>query len=96
MDITGISVYYRNGKTIDTNISKLVDEYEFQIDYIEIYHSGIWETRDESNNFEQNHDNEIIKEEKRTEVTDEIRIEVDALMREELKNLKLVCTKIFF
>lgn len=51
---------------------------------------GIWETRDESNNFEQNYDNEIIKEEKRVEVVDEVRIEVDALMREELKNLKTV------
>lgn len=50
----------------------------------------IWETRDECNNFEQNYDNEIIKEEKRVEVVDEVRIEVDALMREELKNLKTV------
>ena len=50
-----------------------------------------WETRDETNNFEQNYDTEIVKEEKRVEVVDEIRVEVDALMREELKNLKTVC-----
>ena len=50
-----------------------------------------WETRDESKNFEQNYDSEIVKEEKRTEVVDEVRVEVDALMREELKNLKAVC-----
>jgi len=49
-----------------------------------------WETRDETHNFEQNYDNEIVKEEKRTEVVEEIRVEVDALMREELKNLKTV------
>ncbi|CAF2087238.1 unnamed protein product [Rotaria magnacalcarata] len=53
-------------------------------------YQSFWETRDEAHNFEQNHDNEIVKEEKRTEVVEEIRIEVDALMREELKNLKAV------
>lgn len=53
---------------------------------------ALWETRDEANNFEQNYDSEIVKEEKRAEVVDEVRIEVDALMREELKNLKAVCT----
>ncbi|CAF4688221.1 unnamed protein product [Rotaria sp. Silwood1] len=56
-------------------------------------YQSFWETRDESNNFEQNHDNEIVKEEKRTEVQEEIRIEVDALMREELKNLKAAIDK---
>ncbi len=49
-----------------------------------------WETRDESSNFEQNYDSEIVKEEKRVEVVEEVRLEVDALMREELKNLKAV------
>ena len=33
----------------------------------------------------------MVKEEKRTEVVEEVRLEVDALMREELKNLKAVC-----
>ncbi|CAF2772312.1 unnamed protein product [Rotaria sp. Silwood2] len=56
-------------------------------------YQSFWETRDESNNFEQNHDSEIVKEEKRTEVQEEIRIEVDALMREELKNLKAAIDK---
>lgn len=50
-----------------------------------------WETRDESNNFEQNYDTKVVNEEKRVEVVEEVRIEVDALMREELKNLKAVC-----
>ena len=54
-------------------------------------HLDFWETRDESNNFEQNFDSEIVKEEKRAEVVEEVRLEVDALMREELKNLKTVC-----
>ena len=49
-----------------------------------------WETRNESGNFEQNYDAEIVREEKRAEVVEEVRIEVDALMREELKNLKAV------
>ena len=51
----------------------------------------MWEPRDESENFSQKHDAELIKEEKRMEVEAEIRIQVDELMRSELKNLKLVC-----
>jgi len=51
----------------------------------------VWEPRDESENFSQKHDAELIKEEKRMEVEAEIRIQVDELMRSELKNLKLVC-----
>lgn len=52
---------------------------------------AFWETRNENANFEQNYDNEIVTEEKRVEVVEEVRMEVDALMREELKNLKAVC-----
>lgn len=51
----------------------------------------MWETREEDENFEQNYDAKIVKEEKQTEVVEEVRLEVDALMREELKNLKAVC-----
>ena len=50
----------------------------------------MWFPRDETDNFQQKHDVELIKEEKRNEVETEIRIQVDELMREELKNLKLV------
>ncbi|CAI9720153.1 regulatory complex 11-like [Octopus vulgaris] len=49
----------------------------------------IWAERQEEHNFMQKHDVELIKEEKRLEVETEIRIQVDELMREELKNLKL-------
>ena len=52
--------------------------------------SDVWFPRDETDNFQQKHDVELIKEEKRAEVETEIRIQVDELMREELKNLKLV------
>lgn len=38
------------------------------------------------------HDTELIKEEKRLEVSTEIRVQVDELMRTELANLKAVCT----
>uniref|UniRef100_A0A670HUC0 IQ motif containing with AAA domain 1 n=1 Tax=Podarcis muralis TaxID=64176 RepID=A0A670HUC0_PODMU len=44
---------------------------------------------DEGWNFSQEYDPELIKEEKRKEVEEEIRIQVDELMRQELKNLKL-------
>lgn len=49
----------------------------------------VWQPRDEAENFSQKHDAELIKEEKRLEVESEIRLQVDELMRQELKNLKL-------
>uniref|UniRef100_A0A2I3HWT2 IQ motif containing with AAA domain 1 n=1 Tax=Nomascus leucogenys TaxID=61853 RepID=A0A2I3HWT2_NOMLE len=49
----------------------------------------IWMKKDESWNFSQDYDPELIKEEKRKELESEIRIQVDELMRQELKNLKL-------
>lgn len=54
-------------------------------------YKSVWMTRDEKDNFSQKHDAELIKEEKRKEVEEEIRIQVDELMRAELKNLKAVC-----
>ncbi|MGH0148940.1 UNVERIFIED_CONTAM: hypothetical protein FKN15_046324 [Acipenser sinensis] len=47
------------------------------------------QNRDESTNFNQKHVEELIKEEKRKEIESEIRVQVDELMREELKNLRL-------
>jgi len=52
--------------------------------------TAVWAVRDESGNYSQKHDAEIIKEEKRIEVESEVRLQVDELMREELKNLKMV------
>nr|XP_045223903.1 dynein regulatory complex protein 11 isoform X4 [Macaca fascicularis] len=49
----------------------------------------IWMNKDESWNFSQDFDPELIKEEKRKELESEIRVQVDELMRQELKNLKL-------
>ncbi len=59
--------------------------------FVIIFYLDFWEARDERDNFEQNYDSKIVKEEKQAEVVEEVRIEVDALMREELKNLKAVC-----
>merc|ERR1712226_1800078 len=52
-------------------------------------YNDVWATRDESGNFSQKHDVELIKEQKRKEVEEEVRTQVDELMRQELKNLKL-------
>merc|ERR1712048_987502 len=52
-------------------------------------YQDVWATRDESGNFSQKHDVELIKEQKRKEVEEEVRTQVDELMRQELKNLKL-------
>ncbi|XP_067844026.1 dynein regulatory complex protein 11 [Heptranchias perlo] len=56
-------------------------------------YEGVWQNRDERMNFSQKHVPELIKEDKRKEVEEEIRIQVDELMREELKNLKLAVDK---
>uniref|UniRef100_G3TI15 IQ motif containing with AAA domain 1 n=1 Tax=Loxodonta africana TaxID=9785 RepID=G3TI15_LOXAF len=52
-------------------------------------YQDIWKNKDESWNFLQDYDPELIKEEKRKELESEIRVQVDELMRQELKNLKL-------
>merc|ERR1712130_598473 len=52
-----------------------------------------WRHRDESHNFHQRHDAEIIKEQKMIEVEDAVRIQVDEIMREELANLKAALDK---
>ena len=49
-----------------------------------------WKSRDESHNKEQRYDEEMIREVKRNEVEEEIRKQVDNLMREELDLLKIV------
>lgn len=55
-----------------------------------LLYSAVWKERNEENNFNQKSDSELIKEQKRIEVETEIRSQVDELMRQELKNLKLV------
>ncbi|XP_054556153.1 dynein regulatory complex protein 11 [Talpa occidentalis] len=57
-------------------------------------YKDIWKNKDESWNFAQGHDPELVKEEKRKELESEIRLQVDELMRQELKNLKLAVNKI--
>ena len=52
--------------------------------------SDLWKSKDESCNKEQMHDENIIKEVKRNEVEEELRRQVDYLMREELDLLKFV------
>nr|XP_042710459.1 dynein regulatory complex protein 11 isoform X2 [Chrysemys picta bellii] len=52
-------------------------------------YKDVWQNRDERWNFPQEYDPELIKEKKRKEVEEEIRVQVDELMRQELKNLKL-------
>ncbi|XP_078260309.1 dynein regulatory complex protein 11 isoform X5 [Rhinoraja longicauda] len=52
-------------------------------------YEGVWQNRDERANLTQKYVAELIKEDKRKEVEDEIRVQVDELMRQELKNLKI-------
>ncbi|XP_077079719.1 dynein regulatory complex protein 11-like isoform X3 [Siphateles boraxobius] len=53
----------------------------------------VWKNRNESKNFSQRHELELIKEEKRKEIEVEIRKQVDELMRQELANWKLAVDK---
>ncbi|NXF09458.1 DRC11 protein, partial [Smithornis capensis] len=48
-----------------------------------------WQNRDNGSDFLQDHDPELIKEGKREEVEEEIRVQVDDLMQEKLRNLKV-------
>ncbi|XP_028611238.1 dynein regulatory complex protein 11 isoform X1 [Grammomys surdaster] len=56
-------------------------------------YKDMWMNKDESWNFPQDYDPELIKEEKRKELETEIRVQVDELMRQELKNLKLAVNR---
>ncbi|KAM6269058.1 dynein regulatory complex protein 11 [Porphyrio hochstetteri] len=49
----------------------------------------VWQNRDEGWDFLQDHDLELIKEEKREEVEEEIRVQVDELMLQKLEDLTL-------
>ncbi|KAB0385180.1 hypothetical protein FD755_000136 [Muntiacus reevesi] len=55
--------------------------------------ADLWKNRDESWNFPQDYDPELIREDKRKELESEIRAQVDELMRQELKNLKLAVNR---
>uniref|UniRef100_A0A3Q2Z6W1 IQ motif containing with AAA domain 1 n=1 Tax=Hippocampus comes TaxID=109280 RepID=A0A3Q2Z6W1_HIPCM len=54
-----------------------------------------WETRTESRNFNQRHEVELIKEEKRVDIESEIRVKVDEQMRQELADWRLAVEKDF-
>ncbi|NP_001073437.3 uncharacterized protein LOC558115 [Danio rerio] len=56
-------------------------------------YSEVWKNRNESKNFSQRHELELIKEDKRKEIEVEIRKQVDELMRQELANWKLAVDK---
>ncbi|XP_059961897.1 dynein regulatory complex protein 11 [Mesoplodon densirostris] len=56
-------------------------------------YKDLWKNKDESWNVPQGYDPELIKEEKRKELESEIRLQVDELMRQELKNLKLAVNR---
>ncbi|XP_067596235.1 dynein regulatory complex protein 11 [Pseudorca crassidens] len=56
-------------------------------------YKDLWKNKDESWNVPQGYDPELIKEDKRKELESEIRLQVDELMRQELKNLKLAVNR---
>ncbi|KAJ8003910.1 hypothetical protein DPEC_G00153300 [Dallia pectoralis] len=52
-------------------------------------YKDVWQGRDERQNLLQRFDAQLAREENRTEVEEEVRVQVDELMRQEVKNLKL-------
>ncbi|XP_060774393.1 dynein regulatory complex protein 11 [Neoarius graeffei] len=59
------------------------------VEGVKIYRE-FWQARDEGQKLQQHFDPELVREEKRMEVEVEVRVQVDELMRQELKTLKLV------
>ncbi|KAM7011970.1 LOW QUALITY PROTEIN: dynein regulatory complex protein 11 [Tautogolabrus adspersus] len=55
--------------------------------------ADFWKSRNESQNFNQRHEVELIKEQKRTDIEAEIRLQVDEQMRQELAEWKLAVDK---
>ncbi|KAF0042108.1 hypothetical protein F2P81_005640 [Scophthalmus maximus] len=71
-----------------------VEEEEVQAhSFIKLFSNDFWQSRNESKNFIQRHDVELMKEEKRKDVEAEIRVQVDEQMRQELTEWKLVVDK---
>eukprot|EP00842_Homolaphlyctis_polyrhiza_P001554 jgi/Hompol1/239/HPOL_000388-RA len=64
-------------------------EYIGQIGSEQAEYNAKWKHKDESDNFAQKHDQEIIKADKRREVEAEIKKDVFEILQDELKNLKL-------
>uniref|UniRef100_A0A8D0CG35 Zgc:153738 n=1 Tax=Scleropages formosus TaxID=113540 RepID=A0A8D0CG35_SCLFO len=60
---------------------------------IALWFADVWQNRNESQNFSQRHEIELIKEDKRKEIESEIRVQVDELMRQELATWKLALEK---
>lgn len=58
-----------------------------------VEYNANWKSKEESENFAQKHDQEIIKANKRKEVEGEIKDEVFVVLEDELKNLKLAVEK---
>uniref|UniRef100_A0A8D0E7B9 IQ motif containing with AAA domain 1 n=1 Tax=Salvator merianae TaxID=96440 RepID=A0A8D0E7B9_SALMN len=78
----------KKGKDVEKKPKKKVEKRKIS-PILFFWKTDIWLNRDEGWNFSQEYDPELIKEEKRKEVEEEIRVQVDELMRQELKNLKL-------
>ncbi|XP_072731337.1 dynein regulatory complex protein 11 [Ciconia boyciana] len=79
---TGKKVKEEGWKMAPSNFLSIMEEGNSQ-------YKAVWQNRDEGWDFLQDHDLELIKEEKREEVEEEIRVQVDELMQQKLENLKL-------
>merc|ERR1711874_545605 len=69
--------------------SKFLDDLDEQAGEYE----QVWRVRDETGNFQQKHDDLIIREQKTREVELQVRNEVDEVMRQELEQLRAVLDK---
>ncbi|NXG93162.1 DRC11 protein, partial [Stercorarius parasiticus] len=88
----------KTGKKVSLPAAKAIKEDGWKMapsNFLSIMEEGnsqykaVWQSRDEGWDFLQDHDPELIKEEKREEVEEEIRVQVDELMQQKLENLKL-------
>ncbi|KPP68559.1 hypothetical protein Z043_112753, partial [Scleropages formosus] len=77
----------------DTGKKDKGDERPKEQSGIALWFADVWQNRNESQNFSQRHEIELIKEDKRKEIESEIRVQVDELMRQELATWKLALEK---
>ncbi|XP_038128064.1 dynein regulatory complex protein 11 [Cyprinodon tularosa] len=77
----------------DAGLKKMPSAFLSDLEAANKRFEAVWKNRDESENFTQMHEVELIKEEIRKVIKAEVRIKVDEEMRQELSELKLVVDK---
>ncbi|KNC46177.1 IQ and AAA domain-containing protein 1 [Thecamonas trahens ATCC 50062] len=82
----------RGGDDDDDHIPVPPSAYLTDIQARVLTYVGEWQNKDESDNFEQRHDDDIIRARARPDIALELRVQVDEVMRVELEGIKIKFT----